>query len=182
MARTEPRRTWGLSALALCGLLLALSSCGRPRAIDAGELHVRLRVPPGWEHLDHGRQQLFRLGERQISLSEREVSWDTSHTTAADSAAQMLAAALRWDRDAGRSQDRRYEISRRDAHSMGGLEWTDLETWSRLTHTQRRRVAYAFAGGRLLVLDMDRGDAGELGPAFETLLRSIERTDTSATR
>ncbi|MEQ1832634.1 MAG: hypothetical protein ABL977_06220 [Candidatus Eisenbacteria bacterium] len=157
--------------------MFALGSCGPPRAIAAGDLHVRLRVPPGWEHLDHGRQQLFRLGERQISLTEREVPWDTLHTTAADSAAVMLAAALRWERHAGR-----YEIARRETRSMGGLEWTELETWSRLTHTQRRRVAYAWTGERLLILDMDRGDAGELGPAFEAMLSSIERTDPGAAR
>jgi hypothetical protein len=157
-------------------LFLALGSCGRPARDDAGialgGLRLRLRAPAGWEHLDHGRQQLFRSGERQISLSERAVDWDTLHAAAADSEAAMLRTALGADFDG-----ERFEIARREERSIAGLEWTDLETWSRLTHLQRRRVAYALAGDRLLVLDMDRGDAGALGPVFESLLASIEPAD-----
>jgi hypothetical protein len=37
---------------------------------DVGHHRVRFVLPKGWEHLDHGRQQLIRLGEEQVSLSD----------------------------------------------------------------------------------------------------------------
>jgi hypothetical protein len=69
-----PRR-----ADAVLGVLLALAvavgaGCGAPvgqrQTVMVGRNPVRFVLPRGWEHLDHGREQLFRTGEAQISLAD----------------------------------------------------------------------------------------------------------------
>ena len=35
-----------------------------------GHHRLRVVVPKGWEHLDHGQQQIFRLNEHVISLTD----------------------------------------------------------------------------------------------------------------
>ena len=69
-----PRR-----ADAALGALLALAvatgaGCGAPLAprqtAMVGRNPVRFATPAGWEHLDHGREQLFRRGEAQVSLAD----------------------------------------------------------------------------------------------------------------
>ena len=52
---------------------LAISSCSSPphsRALVVGHHRLRLVAPKGWEHLDHGRQQIFRWNEHVISLTD----------------------------------------------------------------------------------------------------------------
>jgi hypothetical protein len=54
-------------------------SCGRESTLPATEValdHFRLRltVPAGWEHLDHGNQQLFRQGEVELQLLDHGVA------------------------------------------------------------------------------------------------------------
>src|SRR5262245_13651585 len=77
--RTEPRRGRYLPKRPACILpaiavfLSLVSGCARSndrniRNVDVGHHRVRFTLPEGWEHLDHGRQQLIRLGEAQISL------------------------------------------------------------------------------------------------------------------
>ena len=65
------RRTERAAALALalaCGC--AAPHAGRMQEADAGPHHVRFVLPAGWEHLDHGRVQLLRSGEAQLSLAD----------------------------------------------------------------------------------------------------------------
>jgi hypothetical protein len=40
------------------------------RSIEVGRHHLSFVLPAGWEHLDHGRQQLFRNGENVLSLAD----------------------------------------------------------------------------------------------------------------
>ena len=71
-------RSSNLSSLAARGLLLlglCLSAgCSRVQKqtleVEVGHHAVQLVTPVGWEHLDHGRQQLFRHGEIQVSLTD----------------------------------------------------------------------------------------------------------------
>ncbi len=60
--------------MALALTIAAISGCARREApvstIEVGHHGVELRVPTGWEHLDHGQQHLFRKGEAAISLSD----------------------------------------------------------------------------------------------------------------
>ena len=59
-------------ALALGLLPLVAAGCARvePDLVDVGGHRVRVRVPVGWERLDHGRRQLFRQGEAEIVLAD----------------------------------------------------------------------------------------------------------------
>jgi len=56
-------------ALALaCGC--SGSHAARVQVADVGRHQVRFTIPDGWEHLDHGRAQLLRLGEAQLTLAD----------------------------------------------------------------------------------------------------------------
>jgi len=60
---------------AACPLALAMASgCAAPhgelREANVGHHHVRFALPAHWEHLDHGRAQLFRNGEAQLTLAD----------------------------------------------------------------------------------------------------------------
>lgn len=65
-----PRRGEAAAGVALAAALLLAPGCSRPvaREAEVGHHRVRFVLPGNWEHLDHGRQQLFRRAERQFSL------------------------------------------------------------------------------------------------------------------
>src|SRR5437867_11649424 len=55
--------------------LIAAAGCAwkesaATRTVEVGRHRVRFAVPKGWEHLDRGRQQLFRSGGTRLSLEE----------------------------------------------------------------------------------------------------------------
>jgi hypothetical protein len=61
------------AALAPALLALVLPGCGpKPEPIDLalGTHRFRLALPPGWEHLDQGREQVFRRGELRIVFAD----------------------------------------------------------------------------------------------------------------
>jgi len=57
---------------AVAALALAASGCSKPAgpSFEIGHHRVRLTAPEGWEHLDHGRTQVFRKGETQLVLED----------------------------------------------------------------------------------------------------------------
>lgn len=67
---------WRRTEAALLAQVLALVAacgCAGPRAGavergDVGHHHVRFLLPQGWERLDHGREQLLRREEAQLTL------------------------------------------------------------------------------------------------------------------
>lgn len=68
------RRTEAAFGIALALLLAGGAGCVRrepaPQTAQVGRHRVRFELPTGWEHLDHGREQLFRDGETQVSLAD----------------------------------------------------------------------------------------------------------------
>jgi hypothetical protein len=71
VSRSAELRAGTLLTLAL----LAAGGCGSQghvvtRTVELGHHRVRFTVPKDWEHLDRGRQQLFRNGETRLSLVE----------------------------------------------------------------------------------------------------------------
>ena len=235
-------RLGGLVAAAI--LLSPVWGCAKPvvKETEVGRHHVRWLPPPGWEQLDHGRQQLFRRDEAQISLVDlgpatreamiREIraarelwragrkkdalarvrelrgpeltyaSWQqradfwrpwTDATYAPD---RMDEAAVETAFDAlvdgvrkfdeptedvrlayvfGLTADRPdREIRARNRRAIHGAEWLDVETWSRVSHQDRSRLAFVDDDGCLLALVIDRGQYETTGPAFEAVLQSIE--------
>ena len=244
------RRSNELGVLALIVVLGVSSACAREQPqtlrLQVGRHRLRLVSPRGWEHLDHGRQQLFRNGESELLLEDlgpvtpkglvgeiREAeqlwragrredalarmsaldgppvsflpqqvradfwkSWtDVSYVPgAANDAAvgqafqAMISAAealppppveniveyaLRQSEDA----DRR-EVDRRESKWVHGSEWVTIETWTRVSHMYRRRLAFVDDAGYLLYLSTERGLIEQSGGAFDSLLASIEMLQT----
>ena len=219
-------------------------SAGRtkPQTVEEGHHRVTFVLPEGWEHLDHGRQQLFRNGEAQISLVDlgpgtregmvRELRaadslWRAGRRKDAfQRVRQLRSPALRFapsrlradfwkpwtdvtyvpDRAdssaigtafegliAGTgmfpevspesmieyvltftSGDQRREIGHRDRRTINGSRWAVVETWDRVSHLYRSRVAFTENDGYLLVLAFDHGVFEQAAPGFEALLTSLE--------
>jgi len=228
-------------------VLLALAGCGRGRAtatetVQVGHHRVRFSSPRGWEHLDHGREQLFRNGETELRLEDlgaatppalaREIAaaratwlagrrrdaiarmreidglplaflpsqaradfwrpWtDVAYAPdVTDSAALGAAFAAMHDGAAAlpalttdqlvesvlerRDDAARREIDRRDTVAVHGASWLAIETWSRVSHLDRRRVAFVVHDGDLLQLTTERGLPEATLGAFDSLLATIE--------
>ena len=96
--RTDPLARFVLLAM-LLALLAATMACApdRSRLADLGRVRFRVVPPPGWEHLDHGRQHLFRDGETELALT------DLGAATPEGVADELREAAALWH--AGRRED-----------------------------------------------------------------------------
>jgi hypothetical protein len=215
----------------------------KPTAVRVGHHLVHLTPPAGWEHLDHGREQLFRerAGELEISLADlgpasrrglaleieaargmwlaghrkdafervrelhgptlafapgdsrtrfwsqwNEVTYLGDHADSAtvargfqalvdgtrdlapDSLELMSAYALETTEE---QQGR--EIVRQERRTVNGATWSVTDTWGRVAHGDRRRIACLDDGGFLLVLRTKRGPVERTGLVFEGLLQSI---------
>ena len=224
--------------------LAALLGCSGTKTItvDVGSHRVRLTVPKGWEHLEHGRSQILRQGESQIALVDlgpatregivREVGaaramwlsgrrkdafervrkiggpslayaapdqvtgfwrpwWemkalgDTADSATVGAAFDSLAArAVLLPPDSPQAMARfaldrtsnpeRHEISRQSRRLLHDISWVDIETWDRVTHLDRRRLALRVNGGNLLVLYIERDPLQVANPVFEEVLLSIQ--------
>jgi hypothetical protein len=85
---------------AVAGLaIVAQMGCSRatPTDVTIGHHRVRLVVPAGWEHLDHGREQIFRRAEMQMSIEDLGPADPKGME-------RELLAALQWFRE-GRTKD-----------------------------------------------------------------------------
>ena len=93
-----PRRSDPALGVAIV-LALALVGCSKAKTETAvvGHHAVQFVLPKGWEHLDHGRQQLFRFEESQISMV------DLGPATREAMVAELRGADSLWR--AGRRQD-----------------------------------------------------------------------------
>ena len=65
---------FGARALLMVTLVAAVGCTSKKspdtRTVEVGHHRLRFAVPTGWEHLDRGRQQLFRNAETRLSLEE----------------------------------------------------------------------------------------------------------------
>ena len=144
--------------LVLC--LACAPGCSRPQAparqaATVGSHHVQFLLPAGWEHLDHGRQHLFRHGEAQLLMRD---------LGEADRDSALLALT---------GDPQRREIASRDTLEVGGSGWIVLKTWDRVSHMNPSSIAGVVQDGRLLVLATGLGSHEQTGPAFEGLLQSL---------
>jgi len=58
-----------VALLAAC--LVTIPACSpRTQVVQVGRTSLKLVPLPGWEHLDHGRQHLFRNGETELALTD----------------------------------------------------------------------------------------------------------------
>lgn len=79
----------------------AISGCAKKEApplnLQVGHSHVVIQTPRGWEHLDHGKQHLFRKEEAEVSLSDLGASSRVGITRELGEARQMWMAGRRDD-------------------------------------------------------------------------------------
>ena len=164
----------------LAGALALAAGCGHKtpesKTFLVGRHRVRLADPPGWEHLDHGREQLFRNRESELELSLADLGPVPSVEGSADSLEQATAMVLRRADDSGPGR----EIVGQEPRVVHGVVWSVVDTWSRVSHLDRKRVAWLDDGGYVLALRMKRGDAERAGLVFDLLLRSIEAAPDSS--
>lgn len=175
--RTNAAIGWAL-ALVL-SLAVAPGCAGRtpaPLETDVGRHRVRVVLPRGWEHLDHGRQHLFRFGEWQLSLTDRGAANGDSSLVFAE----LAPAALREHVFGLVADPRRQELASSARRVIHGTPWIQLETWDRVSHMARSRAAYTLHDGALLVLAIDHGPCEPLAPGFDSLLASLELPGDSA--
>jgi hypothetical protein len=229
----------------LIGCAATLAACARQvpsQKVRVGHLELKLSAPRGWEHLDHGRQQLFRNGEAEIALEdfgpvtpeglerhllEAQGLWLAGRRRDAFASVQELhappldlvrpetrAAFWRPWYDVTYALDRadsaeigmafessmraaralpevppaqlvelllarspageRSEIAHWDSLKIHGAPWLSVETWNRVSHMGRGRLACLEHDGYLLLLTTRRGLIEQTGAAFDSLLASIE--------
>jgi len=95
------RGTSGRIAVAIAAGLLAGCAPGArresPRTVQVGHHQVKLVPPPGWEHLDHGRQQLFRSAEAEVMLEDFGPATPKGLATELREAEKLLHAGRRSD-------------------------------------------------------------------------------------
>ncbi|HET9941197.1 MAG TPA: hypothetical protein VFR25_08830, partial [Candidatus Eisenbacteria bacterium] len=65
------------------------------------------------------------------------------------------------------------EIAHEERRTIHGAEWIVVDTWSAVSHMDRRRIACLDDGGYLLALRTKRGTVERAGLVFEGLLQSI---------
>jgi hypothetical protein len=70
--------------------------------------------------------------------------------------------------------DRRREILPPEPTRIGEREALVVDTWDRLSHTQRRRHTLILNGGRLLVVAIEQGMLESTPPAYAALVQSLE--------
>jgi hypothetical protein len=129
--------------------------CGRPfaRNLEVGAHRVRMVPPVGWEVLEHGRQDYFRIGETQLSLT------DLGPATPEGMVRELRAARTIWL--AGRRKDAFARVRTlhgpplRFASSSQRLEY--WRNWYDLTYHG------------------DTVDSAAIGAAFDGLIQGIDR-------
>jgi hypothetical protein len=166
MTRSE---RWWLTLLATA--LLLASACasddgtyagsGIAREVDVGGYTVALAVPGGWEHLDYGREHLFRRDLQRISLEQV----DTGETLP-EFVPDRVLTALHFESS-------RRSIRSRRAVEVNGREFVIVDTWDKLSHQYPRRYAMTIEPGAALVMYTAMGTFAEMEGAFDSILAAI---------
>jgi len=154
-------------------LVLAASACRReppPPALkefEFGAHRVQVMVPTGWEALDQGKQKRFRKGESEIVL--QYLGPPMPPPLNPDELIDWGLAAV----DAGVGHDQRREVKSRRALTIDGREAVDIETWSRLDHTNPQRIFFVNDDGDLLALHTERMAFEDSLAAFDAIRDSF---------
>lgn len=137
--------------------LALLCGCAGPRAarlqdVTVGHHRVRFHLPGSWEHLDHGREQLFRLGEAQMTLADLGPATADGMASELEHARALWLAGRRLDAFARVSELRSPALRYASQEQRAGFwrPWTDV-------------TAMASGPGA--------ADSAAIGPAFAALIR-----------
>lgn len=131
---------------------------------EFGARRVQVAVPPGWEALDQGNQKRFRRGEFEIVLQ---------YLGPATPAPRDLDGLFDWGLAAVGHDDKRRDVKSRRAVTLDGREAVDIETWSRLDHSNPQRMFFVRDDGDLLALHTVRMAFADTLAAFDTIRDSL---------
>lgn len=173
MLHRRSRLEAGLTAL-LCMCASVGCKAQPPAEWVVGGHQIRLVAPVGWEHVDHGRQQVFRRAEMELVLEDFGPTVAGKRSLGPDSARVVLLRALASD-----GNPNRREIASVEQVVLHGAAWTRVKTWDRVTHHDARLYAVIDRAGRLLVLRSASDTRDPSATAFQSLLSSIEIVSTS---
>lgn len=144
----SPRTSASALALAIvCGC--APPRTGPVQEANVGQHHVRFAVPGHWEHLDHGRAQLFRNGEAQLTLI------DLGPVSAEAMVSRLEGARGLWL--SGRRRDAFERVRRLDSPS--------------LRDASREQLAAFWRPWNDVADAPDAADSAAIGRAFDALIR-----------
>ena len=149
MSRCADLRAGALLLLALT----AAAGCAAKehvaaRTVDVGGHRLRFAVPAGWEHLDRGRQQIFRSGETRLSLEE------LGPATRAGIARELRAAERLW-------REGQWMVAFARVHQMRSPTLRYASSEQRLEfYREWNNATYVPAAA----------DSAAIGPAFEALI------------
>jgi len=163
--------------------IAAASACGRgagtpaerrvapSREFDFGAHRIQVTAPTNWETLDQGNQKRFRNGEFEIVL-EALRPWTSLRPEPSTAPARDLDELFNRGLATLGHDDRR-EVKERRTVTIDGREAVDIETWSRLDHTNPQRILLVNADGDLLALHTVRMANEESLKAFDSIRHSL---------
>jgi hypothetical protein len=144
-------RTEAALAIALA-LACGCAGCGKAgsgQEATVGHHRVRFQLPKAWERLDHGREQLFRLGEAQLTLVDLGPATADAMAGELERARALWLAGRRLDAFA-RVRELRSPALRYASHERRAEFW---RPWTDVTYVPAA------------------ADSAEIGPAFDALIR-----------
>jgi hypothetical protein len=177
------------AALTLAALTLAVSSaCARDnpppaaRVFELGTHRVQVTVPAGWDALDQGALKRFRKGEFEIVFQALGPSTSLGPGSATRPPQDAdFDALIDWGLvalGAGVGHDQPREVKSRRPVTVDGREALDIETWSRLDHTNPQRIFFVRDDGELLALHTERMAFADTLAAFDAIRDSLHVVST----
>jgi hypothetical protein len=145
---------------------------GKVLKLRVGEQRVFVRVPPGFEHVDYGARQEFRLAENTIALADGGELPASVTQAAVDDAAYIDRALRLFGQDSTR-----WEVGAKRRIRAGAREALAVDTWDPLTHVVHARVVLFVNERRLLVAGTSRGSFEATQAALDALVRSVRFPD-----
>jgi hypothetical protein len=142
-------------------MLVAMSAaCSRkhPVELQVGEQRLSIVIPNGWEHLDYGDRHQLRHGTARIAIEEAG--------GAPDKALRRLG------------EDEQRDVASRTPLQIGNHEALMVDTWDRLSHTQRKRFCFVQGEGPRLVIYIQHGRFESVQPDFDALIASVALVDS----
>ncbi len=136
-----------------------MRSLGRGPQINNAELRTALAVHLNVDWADRSAAEMEAAFDALLASLERLPEPDLA----------SLATAFLAELDHGPRRD----IEREELRNLNGRPARQIVTWQRLTHDHRRWHVFVLNRGNLLVVRTGLGLETVLGPAFDTVVRSL---------